>query len=72
MPEEVSADKKALDLSGEMPLIEGMEGDEEFIAARDLASAFIKAIKAFRFYPADNPLNLNRCAAAPGRCPAIV
>jgi HEAT repeat protein len=55
MPEEVSADKKALDLSGEMPLIEGMEGDEEFIVARDLTSAFIKAIKAFRFYPADNP-----------------
>ena len=55
MPEEISADKKALDLSGEMPLIEGMEGDEEFIVARDLTSAFIKAIKAFRFYPADNP-----------------
>jgi HEAT repeat protein len=55
MPEEVSADKKVLDLSGEMPLIEGMEGDEEFIVARDLTSAFIKAIKAFRFYPPDNP-----------------
>jgi hypothetical protein len=55
MPEEVSADKKALDLSGEMPLIEGMEDDEEFIVARDLTSAFIKAIKAFRFYPPDNP-----------------
>lgn len=55
MPEEVSPDKKVLDLSGEMPLIEGMEGDEEFIVARDLTSAFIKAIKAFRFYPPDNP-----------------
>jgi HEAT repeat protein len=55
MPEEVSADKKALDLSAEMPLTEGMEGDEEFIAARDLTGAFIKAIKAFRFYPPDNP-----------------
>ena len=55
MPEEVSADKKALDLSGEMPLIEGMGGDEEFIVARDSTSAFIKAIKAFRFYPPDNP-----------------
>jgi len=55
MPEEVSADKKALDLSGEMPLIEGMEGDEEFIVARDSTSAFVKAIKAFRFYPPDNP-----------------
>jgi hypothetical protein len=55
MPEEVSADKKALDLSAEMPSIEGMESDEEFIVARDLTSAFIKAIKAFRFYPSDNP-----------------
>ncbi len=55
MPEEVSADKKALDLSAEMPFVEGMEGDEEFIAARDLTGAFIKAIKAFRFYPPDNP-----------------
>ena len=55
MPEEISGDKKALDLSGEMPLIEGGETDEEIILARDLASAFIKAIKAFRFYPPDNP-----------------
>jgi len=55
MPEEVSVDKKALDLSVEMPLIEGVETDEELLLARDLISAFIKAIKAFRFYPPDNP-----------------
>jgi len=55
MPEEVSPDKKALDLSGEMPLVEGAETDEELLIARDLISAFIKAIKAFRFYPPDNP-----------------
>jgi HEAT repeat protein len=55
MPEEVSPDKKALDLSGEMPLVEGVETDEELLIARDLISAFIKAIKAFRFYPPDNP-----------------
>ncbi len=55
MPEEVSPDKKALDLSGEMPLVEGVETDEEILIARDLISAFIKAIKAFRFYPPDNP-----------------
>jgi HEAT repeat protein len=55
MPEEVSADKKAPDLSVEMPLVEGMETDEELLLARDLTSAFIKAIKAFRFYPPDNP-----------------
>jgi HEAT repeat protein len=55
MPEEVSTDKKALDLGSEVPLIEGVESDEEFILARDLTSAFVKAIKAFRFYPPDNP-----------------
>jgi HEAT repeat protein len=55
MPDEISSDKKALDLSAEMPLIEGVETDEELLFARDLTSAFIKAIKAFRFYPADNP-----------------
>src|SRR4030066_1779697 len=55
MVEEVSADKKAPDLSVEMPLVEGMETDEELLLARDLTSAFIKAIKAFRFYPPDNP-----------------
>jgi len=55
MPEEVSADKKALDLTIEMPVPEGSETDEELLLARDLTSAFIKAIKAFRFYPPDNP-----------------
>jgi HEAT repeat protein len=55
MPEEVSADKKAPDLSVEMPSVEGVETDEELLLARDLTSAFIKAIKAFRFYPPDNP-----------------
>jgi len=55
MPEEVSADKKALDLSVEMPAPEGVETDEELLLARDTISAFIKAIKAFRFYPPDNP-----------------
>jgi HEAT repeat protein len=55
MAEEISADKKALDLNVEMPLIEGVETDEELILARDLTGAFIKAIKAFRFYPPDNP-----------------
>jgi HEAT repeat protein len=55
MPEEISGDKKALDLNVEMPSIEGVETDEELILARDLTGAFIKAIKAFRFYPLDNP-----------------
>src|SRR4030043_614219 len=55
MPEEVSIDKKSLEPGSEIPLIEGVESDEEFILARDLTSALVKAIKAFRFYPSDNP-----------------
>jgi hypothetical protein len=55
MPEEVSGEKKPLDLTPEMPPIEGIEADEELLLARDLTSSFIKAIKAFRFYPPDNP-----------------
>ncbi len=56
MPEELSGEKKALDLNGEIPLIEGMESDEEFLLARDLTKSFVKAIKTFRFYPPDNPI----------------
>ena len=55
MPDEVSIEKKALDLGSEIPVIEGVESDEEFILARDLTGTFVKAIKAFRFYPPDNP-----------------
>jgi len=55
MPEEVSGEKKPIDLAPEMPPVEGIETDEELLLARDLTSSFIKAIKAFRFYPPDNP-----------------
>jgi len=55
MPEEGSGDKKALELGGEIIPVEGLEADEELLLARDLTSAFIKGIKAFRFYPPDNP-----------------
>jgi hypothetical protein len=55
MPEEVSGEKRPLDLTLEMPPIEGVETDEELLLARDLTGSFIKAIKAFRFYPPDNP-----------------
>jgi len=55
MTEEVSADKRPLDLSGEMPLVEGVETDEEILLSRDLTGTFLKAVKAFRFYPPDNP-----------------
>jgi hypothetical protein len=55
MPDEVSGEKRPIDLTPEMPPIEGVETDEELLLARDLTSSFIKAIKAFRFYPPDNP-----------------
>lgn len=54
MPEE-SLEKKSLDIGSEIPIVEGIESDEELMLARDLTSSFIKAIKAFRFYPPDNP-----------------
>jgi HEAT repeat protein len=56
MPEELSGDKKVLDLGMEMPQIEGIESDEEVLLARDLTRTFLKTIKAFRFYPPDNPI----------------
>lgn len=55
MPEELSPEKKTIDLTEEMPLVEGVETDEELLLARDLTSFFIKTIKAVRFYPPDNP-----------------
>ncbi len=48
-------DKKAIDLSGEVPPIEGEELDESLLLARDLMSTFVKTIKAFRLYPPENP-----------------
>lgn len=55
MREEGSEEKRVLDMSGEVPSVEGVEGDQEFLLARDLSSSLVKAIKAFRFYPPDNP-----------------
>lgn len=55
MAEEVSGEKKALDLAAEMPLIEGVETDEELLLARDLTGSLVKTVKAVRFYPPDNP-----------------
>ncbi len=55
MPGEESGEKKSADLKPEMTKLEGVETDEELLLARDLTNSFIKAIKAFRFYPADNP-----------------
>jgi HEAT repeat protein len=56
MAEELSREKKVLDLGEEMPLVEGIESDEELLLARDLTRSFVKTIKAFRFYPPDNPI----------------
>lgn len=55
MPEEPPQEKKRVDLTEEMPLVEGVETDEELLLARDLTSFFIKTFKAIRFYPPDNP-----------------
>jgi hypothetical protein len=55
MADELTADKKALDVSDEIRSIEGVETDEELLLARDVIGAFVKTIKAFRFYPAGNP-----------------
>jgi HEAT repeat protein len=56
MVEELPGDKRVLDLSEEMPPVEGMESDEEFLLARDLTKSFIKSVKTHRFYPPDNPI----------------
>jgi len=55
MPEETSLEKRPLDLIEEIPLVTGIEKDEELILARELTVHFLKTIKAIRFYPPDNP-----------------
>ena len=55
MADETLAEKKTPDLSEGMLAVEGIEVDEELIMARDLTGALVKAVKAFRFYPPDNP-----------------
>ncbi|OGP87430.1 MAG: hypothetical protein A2156_13425 [Deltaproteobacteria bacterium RBG_16_48_10] len=55
MANETIVEKKALDLTEGMLAFEGIEADEELLLARDLTSALVKTIKAFRFYPPDNP-----------------
>ena len=55
MPEELSPDNKTFELTDEMPLVEGVETDEELLLARDLTGFFLKTFKSIRFYPPDNP-----------------
>lgn len=49
------AERKSSDGNAEMVHVEGVEGDEELLLARDLMSHLVKTIKAFKFYPPDNP-----------------
>lgn len=44
------------DPNGELPQDDSLIGEDELRQAGDVISAFVKAIKAMRFYPADNPL----------------
>ena len=58
MSEGDSRADKALDVneeSEELLLTEEVETDEEILLAKELTSFFIKAIKAFQFYPPENP-----------------
>jgi HEAT repeat protein len=55
MPKEAEEEKKEVDLSGEVPPIDGEELDERLLRARDLMATFVKTVKAFRLYPSDNP-----------------
>ena len=55
MVKELPVEKKSQDLTEEMPLVEGIETDEELLLARDLTGYLIRTIKAIRFYPPDNP-----------------
>jgi HEAT repeat protein len=55
MANETTAEKKVLDFTEGMLTVEGIETDEELLLARDLTSGLVKTIKAFRFYPPDNP-----------------
>ena len=50
-----SVHEKNIPVSSQNPGSEIRAVDEEFQQGKDLVSAFIKTIKAFRLYPADNP-----------------
>ncbi len=55
MAEDLEGGEKGLDASEEIASFEGEEVDEILVHARDLLNIFIKTIKAFRIYPAENP-----------------
>ncbi len=55
MPDEVRTAEKELDVSGEVPALEGEEHDQALLQGKDLFSTFVKTIKAFRLYPPENP-----------------
>lgn len=55
MAEDLEAEKKDLDAADEIASFEGEAVEEVFLHARDLMNIFVKTIKAFRLYPAENP-----------------
>jgi len=55
MVDELEEGRKQIDLGEEVPSVEGEELDEAFLQARDLMSTFVKTVKAYRLYPAENP-----------------
>ncbi len=55
MAEGLEGGKKDLEATDEIASFEGEEVEEVFLHARDLMNIFVKTIKAFRLYPAENP-----------------
>jgi hypothetical protein len=55
MPEAAEEKQKAIDLSEGVRSLEGEELDEAVLQAREVMNIFIKAIKASRLYPPENP-----------------
>jgi len=55
MAEEIPGGKEEAGLEVETPPSEGKDLSEAIAQARDLVNTFVKTIKAFRLYPAENP-----------------
>jgi len=48
-------EKKEIDISEEIPVLQGEGLDEAVLQAKDLMNTFVKSVKAFRLYPPENP-----------------
>lgn len=55
MPEVIEEEGKGIDLSEGVRSLEGEELDEAVFQAREVMNNFVKAIKASRLYPPENP-----------------